>query len=332
MWKPFWGELPAMNRTPILSVSIVNYNTREMTLRCLKALFADLGDMPAEVLVVDNASSDGSTEAIAAAYPEVRLIHNAKNAGFGMANNDAMALARGDYILILNTDAFVHPGCCRELIRFMESHPEAGIVGARLQNDNGSLQVSCFPFPTPLRCWIENLWISKIFAKHSKLGDYRAWAHDEVREVDWVVGACLLCRRKVVEKVGGFDPLFFMYSEETDWQQRIRRDGWRIFFTPHAIATHLGGASEMHKPATMNRFLASFDCYQLKNHGVVGFMLTRAAMVVGAVLRFAAWSVVWIFSSHSRGRAAGKIRHYRSLLARQLIAPMPSISGGVAVS
>lgn len=332
MWKRFLGGFPIMNRQPVLSVSIVTYNTREMTLRCLKALFADLGDICAEVLVVDNASTDGSAEAISAAYPEVRLIVNAENAGFGIANNDAIALARGKYILLLNTDAFVHPGCCGELIRFMESHPDAGAVGARLENADESLQVSCFPFPTPFRCWIENLWISKIFAKHEKLGDYRAWAHDEVREVDWVVGACLMCRRDVVEDIGGFDPLFFMYSEETDLQQRMRRAGSRIYFTPCAAATHLGGASEMHKAATIGRFLASFDSYQLKNHRVAGFLLTRAAMVAGAVLRFCAWSVVWVFDSNSRGRAAGKLRHYRFLLARQLTAPMPRKRGGAGVS
>ena len=105
------------------------------------------------------------------------------------------------------------------------------------------MQLSCFRFPTPRQAWVENLWVSALFPEHPVLGDYRRWAHDSERQVDWIVGACMLVRREVVEQVGGFDEAFFLYAEETDWQRRMRDGGWEIAFTPAAEVTHLGGAS-----------------------------------------------------------------------------------------
>jgi GT2 family glycosyltransferase len=244
--------------------------------------------------------------------------------GFGAANNQALKVAHGELFLMLNTDAFLHQGCCQSLVDFMDCHKEAGVVGARLLNEDGTLQVSCFPFPTPFRAWIENLWIPKVLPSHWEWGDYRHWKHDEVREVDWVVGACLICRREAVQAVGGFDPRFFMYQEETDWQQRIRRSGWKIYFTPLAVATHLGGASGTRDPWTINRyFYTSMDKYGLKHHGVIGCLLVRLAIMVGILLRVPAWALAYCLHRPSRGIAIKKIRHYLWLLDRQVRAPIP---------
>ena len=308
---------------PVLSVIVVSFNTRDMTLHCLRDLFADLSEIDAEVLVADNASKDGSAEAIEAAFPAVRLLRNQENVGFGAANNQAIAIARGKYLLMLNTDAFVRLGCCAALVKILEENATVGVVGARLYNEDGSQQISCYPFPTPFRAWIENLWISTLWSRHPKLGDFRKWKHDEIRDVDWVVGACLVCRREVIEKVGGFDPQFFMYSEETDWQQRIRRAGWKVLFTPEAEAVHLGGASGTREPETINRhFFTSFDRYQLKHHGRKGFLLVRAAMITGSLLRLPAWSAAWLLRPARRPKAQKKIQHYLWLLRRQMFSPM----------
>jgi len=314
---------------PLLSVLIISFNTREMTLRCLRDLFADLGSMHFEVLVVDNASQDGSAEAIAVAFPTVRLLRNQENIGFGAANNQAAMVAQGKYLLMLNTDAFLHAGCCAGLVELLESNAEVGVVGARLYNEDGSLQVSCYPFPTPFRAWIENLWISTLLPNHPKLGDYRQWPHDQVRDVDWVVGACLACRREVLEKVGGFDPQFFMYSEETDWQQRIRKAGWRIVFTPAAEATHLGGASGTRAPETVNRyFFTSMDRYQLKHHGRTGWVLVRAAMVASALLRVPGWSAAWLIRPDLRPKAKKRVHLYLWLLRKHLFTAAPDFNRG----
>ena len=116
------------------------------------------------------------------------MIRNAQNVGFGTANNQALELAHGRVVMMLNTDAFVHRGCCRALLNFLDTHPDVGVVGSKLLNNDGSVQTSCFPFPTPYRAWVENLGISKLFKQRGMFGDYRKWQHDEVKEVDWVVG------------------------------------------------------------------------------------------------------------------------------------------------
>ena len=311
--------------TPILSVIIISYNTCQMTLDCLRALLADVAGMEAEVMVVDNASTDGSPEAIEAEFgPRVRVIRNDRNAGFGAANNIAMRGARGKYFLLLNSDAFVKAGAVGELVRYLDDHADVGVVGPRLLNGDGSVQVSCFPFPSPLRAWVENLWIPAIVRDRGPLGDFRRWAHDREREVPWVIGACLLARREVHEQVGGFDERFFMYAEETDWQRRIRDAGWRICFTPAAEVTHLGGASgagginHVRDRRPINRgFFESLDYYERKHHGSLGLISLRAAMTVGGAIRVVLWSAMLIAPSR-RPLARAKLRLLSWLVVRQM--------------
>lgn len=301
---------------PRLSVIIVNYNTRDMTLRCLEALYPCLDGVDAEVLLVDNASSDGSVSAIREAFPAVRITANEKNLGFGAANNLAMARCSGEMILLLNSDAFPHAGSIEALILALESRPALGAVGPRLLNADGSLQRSCHRFPTPVRAWLENLWISALFSRHPVLGDYRRWDHDEEREVDFVIGACLLIRREVYERVGGFDEAFFMYSEETDWQLRMRHAGWKIGFTPTATVTHLGGASSA--PERLNpHFFESLDYYERKHHGLAGLISLRLSMIAGCLLRTLLWSGLALARPTHRDAAIAKVKIYRQLLRRQ---------------
>jgi GT2 family glycosyltransferase/glycosyltransferase involved in cell wall biosynthesis len=303
---------------PLLSAVIISYNTREMTLRCLRTLEEELVGIEAEVIVVDNASKDGSVEAIRAEFPAICVIASPTNDGFGAANNQAMRKARGQHFLLLNSDAFPRPGAIGKLIEYLDAHPEAGAVGPRLLNEDGSLQRSCYRFPTPLQCWAENLWISSLFPQHPWFGDYRRWAHDSERDVEWIVGACLLVRRKVVDQVGGFDERFFMYAEETDWQRRMRDAGWRIAFTPAAEVVHLGGASGAAEKARVNRnFFDSLDRYERKHHGLAGLVLLRGAMVIGCGLRAALWSCTWLFQPQRRAAASAKTRLHSWLFLRQ---------------
>jgi GT2 family glycosyltransferase len=308
-----------MNATPTISVIIVSYNTRAMTLECLRALYADVGGMAAEVWVVDNASADGSVEAVRAEFTQVRVIANDKNVGFGAANNQAMREAAGRYLLLLNSDAFPRPGAVAAMVDFLDRRPEAGLVGPRLLNKDGSLQRSCFPFPSPARAWLENLWISAVFPDRPKLGDYRRWAHDSEREVDWLIGACMLVRREVLERVGGFDERFFMYAEESDWQRRMRDAGWKVLFTPAAEVVHLGGASGANEKAKINRhFFESLDYYEYKHHGVLGLVSLRAAMTVGCFIRTILWTGVLLFVPGRRAVAASKAKLLSWLFVRQM--------------
>lgn len=300
-----------------LSVIIVSYNTREMTLDCLRALEAGLAGIDAEIFVVDNCSKDGSAEAIRRELPRVRVIESKVNAGFGAANNLAMRQAAGRYFLLLNSDAFPLPGAIPALIGYLDAHPSAAIAGPRLLNADGSLQVSCFKFPSPLRAWLENLWISAALPHHPFIGDYRSWRHDSERNVDFLVGACMLIRREVFEQTGGFDERFFLYSEETDWQRRIRDFGWEIAFTPAARVTHLGGASGTNDKKNIDRFfMESLDRYELKHHGVFGLVSFRCAMVVGCALRAVIWGAMSLLPAR-RSKALNKMRGHLLLTRRQ---------------
>jgi N-acetylglucosaminyl-diphospho-decaprenol L-rhamnosyltransferase len=302
---------------PVLSVILVSYNTRELTLRCLGDLFNDLHGIDSEVWLVDNASSDGTIATVTETYPEVRILASAENVGFGKANNQAMRLARGRYLMLLNTDAFLQPGAIASMLSQLSTHPAAGVVGPRLVNEDGSLQPSCFRFPSPARAVFENFWLSALWPRHPVVGDYRRWNHDEPRDVDWVVGACMMIRREVFERTHGFDEAFFMYAEEADWQRRIRLAGWTIQFTPAATVMHLGGASGLSDKPQINRhFFDSLDYYQRKNHGLSGLLILRAAMVFGCTLRAALWSILWLIPSR-REKAAGKLKLHLWLIFRQ---------------
>ncbi len=308
-----------MHASPTLSVLIVSYNTRAMTLDCLYKLYASLEGLTAEVIVVDNASQDGSAEAVAEAFPAVRLVLGKTNAGFGAANNLAMRMATGHYFLLLNSDAFPHAGCLPTLVRYLDDHPQVGVAGPRLVNADGSLQRSCWRFPSPLRAWLDSFWITNLLNFHPALDDYRHWPHDTEREVDFVIGACLLVRREVYEQVGGFDERFFMYQEETDWQLRIKQAGWRVMFTPAGTVTHLGGASGKDEAVAINRiFFESLDRYNLKHHGGVGFASNRAAQVVGAALRVACWAALTLLPGGRRVRARCELHRQRQFLRRHL--------------
>lgn len=292
-----------------LSVIIVSYKTRALTLRCLRAIEPQLQELTAEIWVVDNNSRDGTIEAIEAEMPEVKIIASDDNRGFGAGNNLAMRRAGGEYFLLLNSDAFPAPGAIGAMLQSMREHPDVAVVGPRLLNDDQTLQLSCFRFPSPAYAWGENLGFA---------AGYRRWAHDREREVDWVIGACMLVRRAAYEKVGGFDERFFMYGEETDWQRRMRAAQWTVRFTPAAQAVHLGrGGSSGRDADVENHFFDSLDLYELKHHGITGALALRAAMIAGCSLRAAFWSAVALCRPGSAAGAWQKARRHARLVARQ---------------
>jgi len=304
-----------------LSVIVVSFNTRDLTLKCLESAYSDLQScgFVFQIIVVDNASTDGSANAIGLRFPAIQVINNSTNAGFGAANNIGMKVATGRFFILLNSDAFLHAGACRSMVDHLFNEPEVGVVGPQLLNADGSLQRSCFPFPSPVRAWVENLFLAKLFSHRHRLGDFRKWNHDSTESVPWVVGACMAVRRDAYVKAGGFDERFFMYAEETDWQKRIRGHGFDVQFTPHAKVTHLGGSSgASDRSQTNHQFFASLDAYEEKHHGFLGLLSLRAAMVVGSTVRLLGWSAVAIVSSTKKETHKRKARFSAWLLKRQL--------------
>ena len=306
--------------TPTISTIIISYNTRATTLQCLRCLYEDLGDLQAEVWVVDNASTDGSAAAVRFGFPGVHVVENTRNLGFGAANNVAIQRATGRYLLLLNSDAFLRPGAVSHLMDYLDNHPNVGIVGPRVFNEDGSLQRSCFRFPSPARAWLEMLGIVTLFPNLPGLGDYRRWDHSTDRQVDSVIGACMLVRREALLSVGGLDERFFMYYEETDWHFRMRDRGWRVAFTPRAEAIHLGGGGAEGGLADINpTFFESRDYYYLKHYGWTGLIVMRAAMVVGYGMRAVVWRLAMLVLPSTRPTSSGKEQFCRWLFLRQAI-------------
>lgn len=306
------------NSHPTVSVIIISYNTAQMTLDCLRSVKETADQVPMDIWVVDNASTDGSPAAIRAKYPGVKLLENTVNAGFGAANNQAMALAKGDYFLLLNSDAFPKAGAIDALVDFLREHPRTGAVGARLLNADGSLQRSCWRFPTPCRAWLENLGIVRIMRTHPVIGDYYQWDHRTRRDVDFVIGACMLVRREAYEQVGGFDEGFFLYAEESDWQLRMHNQGWAISFDPRAEVVHLGGASGASNSSTIRRyFFDGLDRFTRKHFGLAGLISTRLAMALGSMFRTIAYGAMLLLPNR-RATAWQKTQLHWWLMVRQL--------------
>ncbi len=241
------------------SVIVVSWNTRELLRQCLQSIVDEPGieivaagaqpsgaaRLAAEIIVVDNASDDGSAQMVQADFPQARLIANRHNAGFAAANNQAIAQARGRVLLLLNPDAYLLPGALAGLARFLRDHPEAAAAGPNVLNPDGSWQAAAFRFATLWDLFCEAVFLSVLWPRsplfaRKELGGFD---RDAVREVDWVQGCALAVRRDVWDAVGPFDEGYWMYVEELDWCRRAKNMGYRIFFTPDAQVVHYGKRS-----------------------------------------------------------------------------------------
>lgn len=280
------GDAPAPPPpiTGRVDVVVVSFNTRELLERCLLAVRAQVG-ADVHTIVVDNASADGSVELVREQFPEVELIELDENAGFGRANNIAFERCRGEFVLLLNSDAFLAPDSIATLVEAARRHPEAGAIGPRLLNADGTLQRSAWPFPSAGRLLLEAVGLHLVLRRVGLLEDLGTWAHDEEREVDFVIGACLLLRREALDEVGGFDEGFWLYAEETDLLARFAERGRRTWFTPQTAVTHIASASSTSSSGRLTNFYAGQRRYLGKHGGPGAWPVARVALLVGSVLR-----------------------------------------------
>jgi len=243
-------------KTMDLSVIIISHNTRELTANAVESVLRSNTRYRFEVIVVDNASTDGSAEAIAARFPEVRLVRNAKNVGFARANNQAIRLARGRYILLLNSDTVVRPDTFETMLDFMEAHPRVGAAGCKVLLPDGSLDKACRRgFPTPAASFYYVFGLARLFPKSARFNAYHLGHLDPDTDhpVDCLVGAFMLVRRETIGQVGLLDERFFMYGEDVDWCFRIRQAGWDIHYWPRTSIVHYKRASWGRRPARVIR-------------------------------------------------------------------------------
>jgi GT2 family glycosyltransferase len=301
----------------LLSVLIVNFNTRLLTCQCLRSLLPEARTLGAQVIVVDNGSTDGSLEAIGAEFPEVEVMALDGNLGFGAANNRAAARSAARYLLLLNSDTIVHTGALQALIDCANMYSDAGAVGARLLNADGSLQLSCWRFPTLWRATAETFGLLRLIGRPS---NYRPADYDTVRRVDFAIGACLLVDRQAFVQVGGFDEAFFMYAEETDLCRRLRAIGKYVYYTPASVVTHLGGGSKLSSADQFRQFNAATELYFSKHYGAGVVASYRVVCALRALLRLILWSGLCLVHPRSRPRLRGRLNHSYRLLRWQFTA------------
>jgi len=272
-----------------LSVVIVSWNTRALTLGSIAAVGAASGALRVETIVVDNGSRDGSPGAIRERFPDVRVIETGRNLGFAGGNNAGLRAARGRFVCLLNSDTEARAGSLAALVAHLEAHPELGAVGPRLLNADGSEQAVGFRFPSLAQVALDLFPLGGRFAESRVNGRYPHEPRDRAFAIDFPLGACIVARREAVEATGPLDEGFHMYSEEVDWCRRMRAAGWGIECLPTAEVVHFGGQSTSQQPARMFYELhRSRACYFRRWHGA-GFVwaarwITRAGMAKEALV------------------------------------------------
>lgn len=314
-----------------LSIVIVNWNTRALLADCLQSLNGQWSTVNGgqssttdnrlpltvyrspitETIVVDNASSDGSAAMVRERFPGVHLIENPRNAGFALANNQAICHSRGRYVMLLNSDTVVHEGALEALVAFMDAHPTAGACGPRLLNGDGSLQPSVHPMLTPGR----EFWRLSFLERLAPRAAYPVQDWDTVtpRPVEVIKGACLVLRRSALHQIGLLDDRYFMYTEEVDLCHRLAQAGWQLWYIPQPVVTHFGEASsrQVREEMYIQLYRSKLQFFR-KFGGEEYARQAKALLALAYAPRAALASAVALTDPAWRARA----RTYRRLLAR----------------
>jgi GT2 family glycosyltransferase len=307
-----------------LSIVIVSWNVRELLLMCLESIAQGeahrqdraTDTLPhVEVIVVDSESQDGSADAVRERFPWVQVIEPGRNVGFALGNNIGMQTSEGRYVLLLNPDTKVLDDALTILTLYMETHPEVGVIGPQLLNDDGSVQSSRRRFPTLATAFFESTWLQPA-APRRILTQYNMLDRDdnETLSVDWVTGAAIMVRREVIEQVGGLDEGFFMYSEELDWQRRIKAAGWTVVYYPEAKIIHYGGKSSEQVVAQRDaHFHTSKIRYFRKHHGWAVATALWLFLLGNYVWQIALEATKWLLG-HKREIRVARVRAYSQVL------------------
>lgn len=244
-----------------LSIVVVSYNTKDLTLQCIKSIRDSIKGVNYEVIVIDNGSADGTVASIQNVKLKLKILTNRENLGFARANNQGIKVAKGKYILLLNSDTEIRQGSVEELLKFAKQSPDAGVVGSRLLNKDGSIQPSAFRFPTINRA-VSQYWLGKkgILDKYTPEGDMPS-------EVEAVVGASFLITPAALKRIGFLDGRYFMFYEDLDYCRRVWKSGLKVYYLPSSVVIHYHGASgeKLENPVNQwRRLIPSSKIY----HGV----------------------------------------------------------------
>ena len=310
-----------MTEMPVVSIVIVSFNCREKLERCLESLPRGAGGVSCEIIVVDNASSDGTMAMVSARFPAAVGIGNRSNAGFASANNQGIHRARGRYVLLLNPDTEVHDGAVAAVARFMDGHPTAWVAGCRLNDVHGALQCSVGAFPSVLQGLLNTSFLYLLFPKTTVVGHggLRVIDYGVPERVDWVMGAFFMIRHEAITQIGPLDEQFFMYSEEVDFCRRVHDAGFEVWYTPDGVVTHAWGGMHSVSRQSLLWLGASQLLYFRKHHRGA----ERTALIVlkfaGLALRAAVYACAGSLTLNRELLA--KSSYSLSVLRRLLFAP-----------
>ena len=274
-------------KNDLISIIIISYNTKALLKQCIES-FKKNEDIPFEIIVVDNASKDGSVDMVRRNYPDIKIIENSANIGFAKANNIGIRMSEGNYICLANSDTIVKNDTLISLYNRMKDNKDVGIIGPKLLNIDGTLQLSCKSFPS---LWIftkKALFLHRLFPKSL------FWSEEEMPEsshnaesyVDAIAGAFLFVRKKAIDSVGLLDDRFFFYGEDIDWCKRFKLSGWRVMYSPNVAIFHIGGASSINNPIKFYTLLRKAKCYYLDKHfSKVNRIFTHFIFIFDNVIR-----------------------------------------------
>lgn len=298
-----------------LSVIIVNWNTELLLRECLRSVYDTVKGMTFEVIVVDNASSDGSVAMLKVEFPQVRRIENYENRGFAAANNQAFRIMTGRYALLLNSDTVLTEGAVGELYAFMEEHPEAVMACGQLLNADGSKQNSIAAFPTLLSLLVNVPLLEILFPARypSKRQEYR-----RPIEVDSGIGACLIVRKSAIDGVGGLDQRYFFFFEETDWARTMREAGWKIYHVPTARIYHFQGKSVGADVRSRIHFYRSRYLYFLKWESTAWSSLAAVLIVLRLLVNWLLTGMGVVLTLGLNRGLRGKWKVYSQLIGWHL--------------
>ncbi len=290
----------------ILSIIIINYNSKAVLQDCLNSISESGYNQGYEIFVIDNNSSE-SIQELEAIFPQVSFIYNQKNIGFAAANNVGIRKSSSQYLLLLNPDTIVNKNSFGPMINYLEAHIDVGVVGCKIFNKEGEIERSTHSFPTLLKEFVHaNEFIKEFLSYESKPGRFvkkvfrlkaleSYWGHDTIREVDHVTGACLMVKKEAVEKAGLLDEAFFLYNEEVEWSYRIKKAGYKSVFLPDSNIIHLFGYSTRQRvqKQTVNKLLIEryrgMFYYFQKHYGRTKLNMLRILVLQGFGFR-------WLFT------------------------------------
>jgi GT2 family glycosyltransferase len=279
-----------MTVVPDLSVIIVNWNSRALLRDCLDSIVSEAAGIDVEIIIVDNGSSDGSTEMVRREYPQVRLQCNERNEGFAKPNNDGMRMSHGRYVLLLNNDTIVQPNSLKTLVRLMDEHPDWGACGPMLLNPDRSLQRSVSGLYDPWTHACDMLLLDKIFPNSRLFGrhDMRYFDYSRTQEAENIMGAAICARRTAIDELGMLDENLVIYYNDHDWCRRFHMSKWKLMYVAEATIVHIGGQATkvLNKNLSFVREMVNNAMlYYEKHFGRSGVLAYRMLLFIGFLMR-----------------------------------------------